>query len=211
MNIEIVHNFVKKILMHAESGHDYWHALRVLKNAENISSDYSNIDHELIEIAALTHDISDRKFFANKNNIQLLKNLLSENGISKKRIDFLLDLIENISFSSENLQQNKSLELQILQDADRLDAIGAIGIARAFSYGAYKKREFYNPEIKPKLNMSKEEYKKSESTTINHFYEKLLTLKDSMNTPKGKEIAKQRHEFMEMFLYEFFDEWNGKK
>ena len=197
--------------MHAESGHDYWHALRVLNNAKNIASDYEGIDSEILYIAALTHDIADRKIFADNNNIEQLKSILRDNGISQQRIYFLLELIENVSFSSENGQKEKSTELQILQDADRLDAIGAIGIARAFSYGGYKKREFYNPDIPPKLNMTKEEYKKSESTTINHFYEKLLLLKDLMNTDKGKEIAIHRHEFLELFLNQFLDEWNGRK
>ncbi len=121
-------------------------------------------------------------------------------------------IIENISFKGGNLEQSfTSKELDIVQDADRLDALGAIGIARTFNYGGFKNRVLYNPEIPPKLGMSKEEYKNSESPTLNHFYEKLLLLKDRMNTATGRKIAEERHRFMEVFLAQFYAEWEGEK
>ena len=122
----------------------------------------------------------------------------------------MVKIIENISFKGGNFEkQFTSKELEIVQDADRLDAIGAVGIARTFNYGGYKNREIYNPEISPNLTMSKEEYKNSTAPTINHFYEKLLLLKDKMNTETGKKIAQLRHDFMETFLEQFYNEWNG--
>lgn len=200
-------NFAKETLKYSEGGHDYWHAVRVLNNVNLISKDYPNINLLALQTAALVHDVVDHKF--NNFDTNFLITFLKKIEFQNSDIDFIINLVENVSFSSENKNNFQAIELDILQDADRLDAIGAIGIARAFSYGAYKKREFYNPDIKPNLNMTKEEYRKSNSTTINHFYEKLLLLKDNMKTPKAKEIAEQRHDFMLQFLDQFFKEWNG--
>ena len=207
--IKVVIEYVKEKLYSSESGHDYWHALRVLKNARIIAKDYPEINLLLLEISALIHDIIDYKFEkSNIANVNFIVVLLKELNFNKFDIDFVLELINNVSFSAEKNDSVQSVELQILQDADRLDALGAIGIARAFSYGGFKKREFYNPEIKPKFNMTKAEYKKSKSTTINHFYEKLFLLKDEMNTPKGREIAEERHQFMLNFVEKFMEEWD---
>ncbi len=206
--IEKTKVFVKKILKNQEAGHDYWHSIRVLNNARKIAKEYDKIDLLSIELTALLHDIPDRKFNEKKeDNILKIRGLLVDLGIEEHRIGFIFRLIDKISFSSEQDENFRPLELLILQDADRLDAIGAIGIARAFSYGGYKQREMYNPEIQPKLNLTKDEYKKHISTTINHFYEKLLLLKDMMNTPQGRRLAEKRHSFMLEFLDNFFDEW----
>ena len=137
---------------------------------------------------------------------------LSELGVDPAVIEHVVQIINNISFKGGNFEQSfRSKELDIIQDADRLDALGAIGIARTFNYGGFKNRPLYDPDIPPKLNMSKEEYKKSEAPTINHFYEKLLLLKDRMNTKTGRELAGKRHEFMENFLGQFYAEWEGKR
>jgi uncharacterized protein len=137
---------------------------------------------------------------------------LESQKVSEEIIVHVVNIIENISFKGGNFEKKfNSIELEIVQDADRLDAIGAIGIARTFNYGGFKNRQLYNPEIAPKLNMSKEEYKKSEAPTINHFYEKLLLLKDKMNTKTGKNLAQERHKFMELFLSQFYAEWDGEK
>ncbi len=206
--IEKTKVFVKKILKNQEAGHDYWHSIRVLNNVRKIAKEYDKIDLLSIELTALLHDIPDRKFNEKKeDNILKIRGLLVDLGIEEHRIGFIFRLIDKISFSSEQDENFRPLELLILQDADRLDAIGAIGIARAFSYGGYKQREMYNPEIQPKLNLTKDEYKKHISTTINHFYEKLLLLKDMMNTPQGRRLAEKRHSFMLEFLDNFFDEW----
>lgn len=203
LNQKII-NFVRETLRHSEGGHDYWHAIRVLNNVNIICEDYPNINLLALQTAALLHDIIDHKF--NNFDSTYLISFLRSIEFDDSDIDFVIKLIENVSFSSENKNNFQAIELDILQDADRLDAIGAIGIARAFSYGAYKKREFYNPQIKPNLKMTKEEYRNSNSTTINHFYEKLLLLKDQMKTQKAKEIAKQRHDFMLNYLEQFFIE-----
>ncbi len=201
--------FVKKSLQKAETGHDYWHARRVWNNAKLISETYSNVNNLVLETAALLHDLNDHKFDdINKHDNDYIIKFLKSLNFSASDIEFIFQLIENVSFSSENKEDFHSLELDILQDADRLDAIGAIGIARAFSYGGFRQREFYNPEIEPKLNMSKQEYIKTKSTTINHFYEKLLLLKDEMKTQKGKDLAQKRHQFMEDFLNQFMEEWS---
>jgi uncharacterized protein len=208
--IKNVKQYAQNKLKNTESGHDFWHAIRVLNNANYLSKNYTYANTQNIQISALLHDIIDHKFVQDKNKeINEIKNLLRKLQINKKDIDKILCLMQNISFSSETKNIHKSIELKILQDADRLDAIGAIGIARAFSYGGYKKRELYNPSIKPKLNMNKQKYINSKSSTINHFYEKLLKLKDMMNTPEAKIIAQKRHNFMLLFLDEFFKEWNN--
>lgn len=205
--------FVKKELENAEGGHDWFHIERVYKNAVLIANG-ENCDILIVQLGALLHDIADSKFHDGDETVgpKKARLFLESKTVSENTITHVVNIIENISFKGgHETKKFSSLELDIVQDADRLDAIGAIGVARTFNYGGFKNRVIYNPEIKPKLNMSKEEYKNSDATTINHFYEKLLLLKDKMNTKTGKEIANQRHDFMELFLSQFYAEWNGEK
>lgn len=204
--------FVKAQLKNAEGGHDWFHIERVYKNALLIAKEES-CNLEVVQLAALLHDIADSKFHNGDETIgpRTAKNFLEQENVSQETITHVLAIIENISFKGGNFEQQfHSKELNIVQDADRLDAIGAIGIARTFNYGGFKNRAIYDPEIKPNLSMSKEEYKNTTAPTINHFYEKLLLLKDKMNTPTGKKIAAERHAFMESFLTRFYSEWEGK-
>lgn len=204
--------FVKKELQNAEGGHDWWHIERVLKNAQAIARE-ENAAKLIVELGALLHDIADAKFHNGDESIgpKKAKDFLQSLHLDKETIDHVENIIKNISFKGGNFESSfYSLELAIVQDADRLDAIGAIGIARAFNYGGFKNREIYNPGISPDLQMSKEAYKNSNAPTINHFYEKLLLLKNRMNTAAGKRLAEDRHKFMELYLEQFFDEWQGK-
>lgn len=203
--------FVKETLQGAEGGHDFFHIERVYKNALLIAKD-ENVDEFVVSLGALLHDIADSKFHNGDETIgpQKARIFLESQQVSEEDIIHVENIITNISFKGGNFKQNfKSLELDVIQDADRLDAIGAIGIARCFNYGGFKNRELYNPDVPPNLKMTKEEYKKSTAPTINHFYEKLLLLKDKMNTITGKAIAKERHTYMETFLNQFYNEWNG--
>lgn len=205
--------FVKKELENAEGGHDWFHIERVYKNAALIANG-ENCDILIVQLGALLHDIADSKFQDGDETVgpKKARLFLESKNVPENTIDHVVNIIENISFKGgHETKKFSSLELDIVQDADRLDAIGAIGIARTFNYGGFKNRAIYNPEITPNLNMSKEEYKNSDAPTINHFYEKLLLLKDKMNTKTGREIAAQRHEFMELFLSQFYSEWNGEK
>ena len=204
--------FVKQTLQGAESGHDWWHIQRVWKNAILISKT-EQADTFIIELAALLHDIADSKFHDGDEEIgpQRAGEFLKSIGLEEKIIIHIQQIIRNMSFKASLGQVNfHSKEMEVVQDADRLDAIGAIGIARAFTYGGFKNRELYNPDIPPALTMSKEEYKKSDAPTINHFYEKLLLLKDKMNTETGLRIAEERHQFMLTYLEQFYNEWNGE-
>lgn len=205
--------FVKEQLNGAEGGHDWFHIERVRKNAQLISKT-ETADSLIVELGALLHDIADSKFHDGDETVgpRVAREFLSAQHVSEEVIDHIEKIILNISFKGGNFDKTfSSRELDIIQDADRLDAIGAIGIARCFNYGGFKNRPLYDPAIAPNLNMSKEDYKKSASPTINHFYEKLLLLKDRMNTETGKRIALERHAYMEGFLAQFYDEWNGKK
>ena len=205
--------FVKKQLENAEGGHDWFHIERVYKNALLIAEG-ENCDLTVVQLGALLHDIADSKFHDGDESIgpKTARNFLESQSVSEEIIEHVIAIIENISFKGGNFEKTfRSKELEIVQDADRLDAIGAIGIARAFNYGGFKNRTLYNPEIQPNLNMSKEEYKNNEAPTVNHFYEKLLLLKDKMNTETGKKIALERHHYMENFLSQFYAEWEGKK
>ena len=204
--------FVKKTLSGAEGGHDWFHIERVWKNAKLIASG-EECDLEVVELAALLHDIADSKFHGGDEEIgpKKAREYLSNTRIETQKVNHIVAIIENVSFKGgHNARNHSSIELDIVQDADRLDAIGAIGIARTFNYGGFKNRAIYDPSIAPNLNMTKEEYKKSTAPTINHFYEKLLLLKDLMNTESGKRIAEQRHQYMEGFLNQFYNEWNGQ-
>jgi uncharacterized protein len=205
--------FVKKELENAEGGHDWFHIERVYKNAALIANG-ENCDILIVQLGALLHDIADSKFHEGDETVgpKKARMFLESKNVPENTITHVVNIIENISFKGgHEAKKFTSLELDIVQDADRLDAIGAIGIARTFNYGGFKNRAIYNPEITPNLKMNKEEYKNSNAPTINHFYEKLLLLKDKMNTKTGREIAAQRHEFMELFLNQFYSEWNGEK
>jgi uncharacterized protein len=209
--IENTKEFVKNKLQNAESGHDWFHIERVYKNAILIAKN-ENCNLEVVQLAALLHDIADSKFNNGDETVgpKVARAFLNSENVSEATTNHVVAIIENISFKGGNfLKTFTSKELEIVQDADRLDAIGAIGIARTFNYGGFKNREIYNPEIVPNLNMTKEEYKKSTAPTINHFYEKLLLLKDKMNTETGKKIAQNRHDFIEKYLEQFYNEWNG--
>jgi uncharacterized protein len=204
--------FVKNALKDAEGGHDWFHILRVWNNAKLISKN-ENVDRFVVELGALLHDIADSKFHDGDETIgpKIAREFLENQQVDESTIIHIENIISNISFKGGNFEQQfNSPELEVIQDADRLDAIGAVGIARTFNYGGFKNRPLYNPEIPPNLNQSKEAYKNSEAPTINHFYEKLLLLKDRMNTVTGREIAANRHQYMEHFLNQFYDEWNGK-
>ena len=205
--------FVKTTLAQAEGGHDWFHIERVYKNALLIAES-EKCDLEIVQLGALLHDIADSKFHNGDESIgpKTARAFLESEKVEPTIIDHVIAIIENISFKGGKVErQFSSIELDIVQDADRLDAIGAIGIARTFNYGGFKNRALYNPEIAPNLTMTKEEYKNNEAPTINHFYEKLLLLKDKMNTQTGKQIAQDRHRYMEDFLEQFYDEWEGKK
>jgi uncharacterized protein len=205
--------FVKNQLQNAEGGHDWFHIERVYKNALLIAKAEA-CNHEIVQLGALLHDIADSKFHNGDESIgpETARQFLSSENVDPEMITHVIAIIENISFKGGNFEkQFHSKELDIVQDADRLDAIGAIGIARTFNYGGFKNRTLYNPEIAPNLNMSKAEYKNNESPTLNHFYEKLLLLKEKMNTQTGRQLADQRHQFMEDFLMQFYAEWNGEK
>jgi uncharacterized protein len=208
--IEKTQAFVRETLANAEGGHDWWHIHRVWINAKHIAAT-ENADLLIVELAALLHDIADSKFHGGDEEIgpATAGRFLHELNVDENISIHVQQIIRNISFKAgfDKLTFH-SKELEIVQDADRLDAIGAIGIARAFSYGGFKGREIYNPEITPNLNMSKEEYKNSATPSINHFYEKLLLLKDKMNTTTGKQMAQQRHHFMETYLQQFYLECN---
>lgn len=202
--------FVKKQLEGAEAGHDWFHIERVWKLSKKIAAT-ENCNGEVVELSALLHDIADPKFHNGDETLALKisRELLEGFRVDEETIAQVLFVIQNISFKNRNeAPKDLPVELKIVQDADRIDAIGAIGIARTFNFGGFKNNLMYHPDISPKLNMSKEEYKKTNGTTINHFYEKLLLLKDLMNTQEGKKIAEQRHQFMLNFLDQFYNEWN---
>lgn len=210
--IALTAEFVKNELAQAEGGHDWWHIYRVWKTAQTIAQSEA-VDCFVVELAALLHDIADPKFHdGNEEKApQIARNFLQPQNIDTAIIDHVVNIIQNMSFKNTFDDPGfNSPEMAVVQDADRLDAIGAIGIARAFNYGGFKNRALYDPAEAPKLNMSKEEYKKGQSPTINHFYEKLLLLKSKMNTQSGKALAEERHRFMETFLAQFYREWEGE-
>ena len=203
--------FVKHTLHDAEGGHDWWHVYRVWKTAMHIASK-EKADMLVVELGALLHDIADSKFHHGNEEIGPAKarTFLQALGVEEMIINHVVNIIANISFKGGKVQQQfKSPELDVIQDADRLDALGAIGIARTFNYGGHKGRAIYDPGIKPNLQLTKEEYKNSTAPTLNHFYEKLLLLKDLMNTETGKQMAEKRHEFMVAYLDQFYNEWDG--
>lgn len=205
--INEIEDWAQQKLSECDAGHNWWHIKRVRNNARIIHEQEGG-DWSVILLAVLLHDLADTKFFDEVEALMLIEKKLMEHEINQADIQHVLGIIQNMSFSKQwDGSTFTSLEMQIVQDADRLDAIGAIGIARAFSYGGHKNRDFYNPEIAPHSYTDADEYRQSESPTINHFYEKLLLLKDKMNTSAGKEMANERHQFMELYLKQFFSEW----
>ncbi|HBN03454.1 MAG TPA: phosphohydrolase [Bacteroidetes bacterium] len=212
MPIEKTITYVKQQLANAEGGHDWWHIERVWKSAKKIA-ETENVNLLVIELGALLHDIADAKFHDGDEELgpQIAAVFMREINVDEETIQHVVQIIKHISFKGgKEAQTFTSPELNVVQDADRLDALGAIGIARTFNYGGFKNREIFNPNIPPNLTMTKEEYKKSDAPSINHFYEKLLLLKDLMNTETGKQLAIQRHVFMEQYLEQFYLEWNGE-
>ena len=212
--IEATKVFVKATLKGAEAGHDWFHTLRVYNNARLIAKSES-VNLYIVTLGALLHDIADSKFHNGDDTVgpRVARKFLLQHNVDSFVIDSVIDIINNISFNKSLETNNKpnSIELDVVQDADRLDAIGAIGIARCFNYGGFKNRKLFDPSIKPNLKMSKKEYKNSKAPTINHFYEKLLLLSNKMNTKTGKKIAKERHQFMTEYLDQFHAEWEGNR
>ena len=204
-------NFVKKQLEGAEGGHDWFHIQRVYNNALNVAEG-EECDLVVVQLGALLHDVADSKFHNGDETVgpRIAREFLESHGVSETTIAQVSAIIENISFKGGNFEKKfSSIELDIVQDADRLDAIGAIGIARAFNYGGFKNRPMYDPDVAPELNLTKDQYKASAAPTLNHFYEKLLLLKGRMNTATGRKIAEGRHRYMEGFLAQFYAEWEG--
>lgn len=210
--IEKVADEVKQKLKNEGSGHDWWHIVRVWSMAKRIGKSES-ADMFIVELAVLLHDIADWKFHDGDDAVgpKIARQILEKHSVSTEVINQVCDIIVSMSFKGAGVKTEiKTLESKVVQDSDRLDAIGAIGVARAFAYGGNKTRPMYDPNKKPTMHQSKKEYFKSESSTINHFYEKLLLLKDRMNTETAKELAGDRHRFMEEYLNRFFQEWDGK-
>ncbi|MFA5420280.1 MAG: HD domain-containing protein [Bacteroidales bacterium] len=209
--IEAATEFVKNQLRNAEGGHDWWHVYRVWKLAKTIGF-AEGADGLVVELGALLHDIADAKFNDGDESLgpEMARRFLVDQGVDRKVIDQVEAIVRDISFKNTfGSEVQRTLELDVVQDADRLDAIGAIGIARTFNYGGYQGNVMYDPHLPPRVNMTKEEYKKGKSTTINHFYEKLLLLKDMMKTETGKRLAEERHQTMLFFLNAFYREWEG--
>ncbi|GAP43463.1 protein containing HD superfamily phosphodieaserase, includes HD domain of RNase Y [Lentimicrobium saccharophilum] len=213
-NITLINNtiaFVKETLKDAEGGHDWFHIERVWKNTRTIAESES-CNMLVAELGALLHDIADAKFHNGDEEAgpALAREFLTSQHVDEEVIYQVEMIIRHVSFGGGNTPATfKSPELSVVQDADRLDAMGAIGIARAFHYGGHKNRQLYNPGIPPDMTMSKEKYRKSNAPTLNHFYEKLLLLKDLMNTETGRRMASRRHAFMQTYLIEFLSEWEG--
>jgi uncharacterized protein len=204
--------FVRQQLLNAEGGHDWWHIVRVHNLAVELAEG-TPANMLVVELAAFLHDIADAKFHQGdeEKGPGMARSFLLDLQLDDETIDTVDYIIRHMSFkNSFEFNAEKPIEFQIVEDADRLDAIGAMGIARAFSYGGHKMRPFYDPEIPPANFTQGKAYKNSQSPTINHFYEKLLLLKDMMNTQKAKKMAAGRHQFMLRFLDQFFNEWEGQ-
>lgn len=205
--------YVKEEQAGESSGHDWWHTYRVWKNAQYLASQEEGCNAAIVELAALLHDIADHKFHGGDLSVgpKVAGQWLQSLGVPTSIIDRVTQIISTLSFKGAQVMDHMdTLEGQIVQDADRLDAIGAIGVARTFAYGGYAGHDMYDPELSPTLHSSFEAYTSEKSTTINHFYEKLLLLKDRMHTQSAKQVAEERHRFMETFLTQFFREWEGK-
>jgi uncharacterized protein len=210
--VEATRQFVINALEKAEAGHDWWHVLRVYNTSIKLAKKMK-ADETVVALASLLHDVGDSKFHDGDETVgpKMIREFLISQPIEKNVFDEVMVIIENMSFKrSFDFKGEKSIAFQIVQDADRLDAIGAIGIARAFSFGGFKGRPFYDPAIPPQHHNDGKSYKASQTPTINHFYEKLLLLKDQMNTRQGRMMAEERHAFMLVFLERFYGEWDGK-
>lgn len=204
-------SFVQDQLKGAEAGHDWFHIKRVYSNALYIAR-HEQANEFVVALAALLHDIADSKFHNGNEELgpETAATFLTAQGVAPDDIHHVVQIIRNISFKGGNRSRSfQSIEFDIVQDADRLDAIGAIGIARTFHYGGFKNRLLYDPGVLPQVGMTPEAYKRSDAPTINHFYEKLLLLKDLMNTKTGRKLAEERHGFMEQFLRQFYREWES--
>jgi len=204
--------FVKDSLAGAEGGHDFQHACRVWRLSRRIA-ETEDVDLLVVELGAILHDIADSKFHDGDEEIgpRRAREFLDSIGVDRSVSDCVVAIVANISFKGEgHVRTFRSPELDVVQDADRLDAMGAIGIARTFNYGGFRNRALYDPDIPPNPDMTAEEYRRSDAPTINHFYEKLLLLRDRMNTDTGRKMAEVRHAFMERFLEEFYAEWEGR-
>lgn len=208
--VENTKKYVKDKLTGEGSGHDFWHIIRVYNNAIDIAKGENDVNLFVVELGALLHDIADHKFgYTDEDRKDIINSFLSENKVEQYVIDQVVYIANNISFKKgTNKHIMKSIEGKIVQDADRLDAMGAIGIARTFTYGGFRKREIYNPDFHNGKVEEEEEYNSQD--TITHFYEKLLLLKDKMNTDTARKKAEIRHEGMKEFLDMFFKEWNGE-
>lgn len=209
--IKVIAEKVRQKLDGEGSGHDWWHIYRVWKMAQHIGKE-ENTDMFVVELTALLHDIADWKFHNGDDTVgpKVASKILSEHGVPENIIVHVCEIISTMAFKGAGVKSEvRTLEGKVVQDADRLDAVGAIGVARTFAYGGHKGREIYNPEQKPVMHQTKEAYIKGEGPTINHFYEKLLLLKDRMNTETAKRLAEGRHQFMKEYLDRFFQEWEG--
>lgn len=210
--IDKTRQHVETLLADDGSGHDWWHIHRVWNVAATLA-EAEGADRTVVELAALLHDIADWKFHDGDDTVgpKKARQWLEKQGADEATINHVCDIISTLSFKGAGVSTPmRTLEGKVVQDADRLDAIGAQGIARTFAYGGHKNRLIYHPDQKPVLHQSFSEYKKNDGHTINHFYEKLLLLKDRMNTPTGRKMAEERHRFMEQFLDQFFREWHGE-
>ncbi len=210
--IEKTEEFVRETLKEAEGGHDWWHIYRVLQNARHIAK-YEEVDQLTVELGALLHDIADFKFHDGDEEIgpRVAREFLESLNVDSSVVTHVENIVRYVSFKGEAHKQGfHSKELGIVQDADRLDAMGAIGIGRTFNYGGHSGSAMHIPEEKPQRGMKSEEYKDRKSTTVNHFYEKLLLLKEKMNTKTGRQLAEERHNYMEKFLEQFYREWSGE-
>ena len=208
--IEKAKAFVKMCMAGDASGHDWFHTLRVLHLAEQIAAAEPGADMEAVRLIALLHDVDDRKLSPRTHeNLDNARNFLKKNGMAEDRLHLILTGISQISYKGTDSVSPDTIEAKCVQDADRLDAMGAMGIARAFAFGGSRGRSMYDPEQPPEKNMDGEAYARTQGPTINHFYEKLLLLKDMMNTETGRRMAQHRHGYMEAFLEEFYAEWDG--
>lgn len=209
--IEAAKEYVKALFSGESSGHDYYHTYRVFQTASRLAN-REGADLQTVQLAALLHDVDDRKLFPNTYRTKAnAREFLRGQGMKEEKIEQICQIIEEVSFKGTDCVVPASIEGKCVQDADRLDAMGAIGIARTFAFGGSRGREIYDPDSPPKENMDSEEYARSNGPTINHFYEKLLLLKDMINTETAKKLANDRHRYMEDYLAEFFAEWNGEK
>lgn len=211
--IESAADFVKQRFTNEYSGHDYWHIVRVVNNAKYLVAHEENVDADLVELSAWLHDVGDHKFFDGDEakGHAFVRQWMVGAAMPEMDIERVMQVISEVSFKGAHVQDKPtSKEAQIVQDADRLDAIGALGIARAFAFGGSRDRLMYDPGVAAEQHDSFEAYKNGKGTTVNHFYEKLLLLKDRMHTDTARKLAEERHRFMEQFLDRFYREWEGE-